>query len=114
MLGLVVLLFAVLSLPYRGLMVYNWFATTPWLNIWYMLFARTCIFLNSSINPLLYDLMVRTSTKVYHCDVQFIEVPVRVLFRVLDSEEHSGVFFAGGDGQLEEAIPKAGFSCLVL
>ncbi|GAV05680.1 hypothetical protein RvY_15773 [Ramazzottius varieornatus] len=62
MLGLVVLLFAVLSLPYRGLMVYNWFATTPWLNIWYVLFARTCIFLNSSINPLLYDLMVRAST----------------------------------------------------
>ncbi|OQV22128.1 putative Thyrotropin-releasing hormone receptor [Hypsibius exemplaris] len=57
MLGLVVLLFAVLSLPYRGLMVYNCFAGKPWLNLWYLLFAKSCIYLNSAINPLLYNFM---------------------------------------------------------
>ncbi|XP_055353018.1 thyrotropin-releasing hormone receptor-like [Paramacrobiotus metropolitanus] len=57
MLALVVFLFAVLSVPYRCLMVYNCFADKPWLNVWYLLFAKTCIFLNSAINPVLYNVM---------------------------------------------------------
>ena len=57
MLLTIVILFAVLWLPYRAWLVYNSLATRSWLNIWYLLFAKTCIYLNSAINPLLYNAM---------------------------------------------------------
>lgn len=55
MLLVICLLFAVLWLPYRGISLYNGFAAKPIYNKWLMLFAKTCIFLNSSINPILYN-----------------------------------------------------------
>ncbi|XP_055344473.1 thyrotropin-releasing hormone receptor-like [Paramacrobiotus metropolitanus] len=57
MLIVVVVLFAVSWLPFRGMLVYNSFADEPWLDIWYMLFAKTLIYLNSAINPFLYNFM---------------------------------------------------------
>ncbi|OQV21028.1 Thyrotropin-releasing hormone receptor [Hypsibius exemplaris] len=57
MLLVIVILFAMLWLPYRALLVYNSLVSKPWLNIWYLLFAKTCIYLNSAINPLLYNAM---------------------------------------------------------
>ncbi|XP_055348498.1 thyrotropin-releasing hormone receptor-like [Paramacrobiotus metropolitanus] len=57
MLIVVVAIFAIAWLPYRGLLVYNSFVEEPWLNIWYVLFAKTAIYLNSAINPLLYNIM---------------------------------------------------------
>ncbi|XP_055336456.1 thyrotropin-releasing hormone receptor-like isoform X2 [Paramacrobiotus metropolitanus] len=57
MLIVVVLLFAVCWLPFRGLLVYNSFTSTPWLDIWYLLFAKTLIYINSAINPFLYNAM---------------------------------------------------------
>ncbi|OQV21026.1 Thyrotropin-releasing hormone receptor [Hypsibius exemplaris] len=56
MLLVVVILFAVLWLPYRSLLVYNSF-NTPWLDRWYLLFAKTLIYINSAINPVLYNAM---------------------------------------------------------
>ncbi len=50
MLACVVVIFATLWVPYRGLLVYNSFATMnnlpPYLDLWYLMFAKTCIFMN--------------------------------------------------------------------
>jgi thyrotropin-releasing hormone receptor len=59
MLLMIVILFAILWLPYRALLVYNSFAAKPWLNIWYLLFAKTAVFINSAINPIMYNAMSR-------------------------------------------------------
>ncbi|XP_028926460.1 thyrotropin-releasing hormone receptor-like [Ornithorhynchus anatinus] len=57
MLAVVVILFALLWLPYRTLVVVNSFLNSPYLNIWFLLFCRLCIYLNSAINPIIYNLM---------------------------------------------------------
>ncbi|OQV20049.1 putative Thyrotropin-releasing hormone receptor [Hypsibius exemplaris] len=57
MLLVIVILFAILWLPYRGISLYNGFAAKPFYNKWAMFFAKTCIFLNSSVNPILYNAM---------------------------------------------------------
>ncbi|XP_038606262.1 thyrotropin-releasing hormone receptor-like [Tachyglossus aculeatus] len=57
MLAVVVILFALLWLPYRTLVVVNSFLNSPYLNIWFLLFCRICIYLNSAINPIIYNLM---------------------------------------------------------
>lgn len=51
MLVVVVVVFAVLWLPYRGLLVYNslaeeYFGTCRFLNIWYLMFAKACVYVN--------------------------------------------------------------------
>ena len=50
MLVCVVIIFATLWVPYRGLVVYNSFATMaglpPYLDLWYLMFAKTCIYMN--------------------------------------------------------------------
>ncbi|XP_042858366.1 thyrotropin-releasing hormone receptor-like [Penaeus japonicus] len=59
MLAVVVAIFATLWLPYRTLLVYNsllaMFGFHPYKDLWYLLFAKTCIFINSAINPILYN-----------------------------------------------------------
>nr|QGT41395.1 EFLamide receptor [Locusta migratoria] len=61
MLAAVVAAFAALWLPYRGLLVYNSFATLlsgdKYMDLWFLLFAKTCVFVNSAINPILYNAM---------------------------------------------------------
>ncbi|KFQ30308.1 Thyrotropin-releasing hormone receptor, partial [Mesitornis unicolor] len=57
MLAVVVVLFALLWMPYRTLVVVNSFIDPPYLNIWFLLFCRMCIYLNSAINPIIYNLM---------------------------------------------------------
>uniref|UniRef100_A0A8C0J572 Thyrotropin-releasing hormone receptor n=1 Tax=Chelonoidis abingdonii TaxID=106734 RepID=A0A8C0J572_CHEAB len=57
MLAVVVILFALLWMPYRTLVVVNSFLDPPYLNIWFLLFCRMCIYLNSAINPIIYNLM---------------------------------------------------------
>lgn len=57
MLAVVVILFAMLWMPYRTLVVVNSFVTAPYLNRHFMLFCRTCIYLNSAINPIIYAAM---------------------------------------------------------
>ena len=54
MLACVVCIFATLWVPYRGLMVYNTFAPmykiAPFMDLWYLMFAKTCIYINRSAN----------------------------------------------------------------
>ncbi|NP_001079098.1 thyrotropin releasing hormone receptor S homeolog isoform X1 [Xenopus laevis] len=57
MLAVVVLLFAFLWMPYRTLVVVNSFLSRPYLQTWFVLFCRICIYLNSAINPVIYNLM---------------------------------------------------------
>jgi thyrotropin-releasing hormone receptor len=59
MLIVIVVLFAVAWLPFRGLLVHNAFVNEPWLDIWYVLFAKTLIYANSAMNPYLYNAMSR-------------------------------------------------------
>lgn len=57
MLAVVVTLFALLWLPYRTLVLINSFVSTPFLDAWFVLFCRTCIYANSAINPMIYNAM---------------------------------------------------------
>lgn len=57
MLAVVVILFALLWMPYRTLVVVNSFMDPPYLNSWFVLFCRLCIYLNSAINPIIYNAM---------------------------------------------------------
>ncbi|TSK38527.1 Thyrotropin-releasing hormone receptor [Bagarius yarrelli] len=57
MLAVVVVLFALLWMPYRTLVLINSFVSTPYLDAWFLLFCRTCIYANSAINPIVYNLM---------------------------------------------------------
>ena len=50
-----VVLFAVSWLPFRGLLVCNMIASEQWLDIWYLLFAKTMIYLSAAMNPFLYN-----------------------------------------------------------
>ena len=55
MLIVVVLMFAVLWLPYRVYVVYNSFAEHPYHDLWFRKFCRTMVYINSAINPILYN-----------------------------------------------------------
>ncbi|XP_029977117.1 thyrotropin-releasing hormone receptor b [Salarias fasciatus] len=57
MLAVVVILFAVLWMPYRTLVVVNSFLDRAYLDNWFLLFCRICIYLNSAINPVIYNAM---------------------------------------------------------
>uniref|UniRef100_A0A674MV39 Thyrotropin-releasing hormone receptor n=1 Tax=Takifugu rubripes TaxID=31033 RepID=A0A674MV39_TAKRU len=57
MLAVVVVLFAALWMPYRTLVVVNSFLERAYLDSWFLLFCRLCIYLNSAINPLIYNAM---------------------------------------------------------
>uniref|UniRef100_A0A8B9ELZ4 Thyrotropin-releasing hormone receptor n=1 Tax=Anser cygnoides TaxID=8845 RepID=A0A8B9ELZ4_ANSCY len=80
MLAVVVVLFALLWMPYRTLVVVNSFMDPPYLNIWFLLFCRTCIYLNSAINPIIYNLMSQkfraAFRKLWECEQKSAENPV--------------------------------------
>ena len=47
MLACVVSIFATLWVPYRGMLVYNTFnAGSPYMDLWFLMFAKTCIYMN--------------------------------------------------------------------
>lgn len=57
MLAVVVILFALLWMPYRTLVLINSFVSEKYLDAWFLLFCRTCIYANSAINPVIYNAM---------------------------------------------------------
>ncbi|XP_055340675.1 thyrotropin-releasing hormone receptor-like [Paramacrobiotus metropolitanus] len=57
MLVVVVASFAILWLPYRGLLVYNSISKKPYMDMYYVLFAKTLVYCNSAINPFLYTVL---------------------------------------------------------
>uniref|UniRef100_A0AAN0LHF8 Thyrotropin-releasing hormone receptor n=1 Tax=Polyphagotarsonemus latus TaxID=1204166 RepID=A0AAN0LHF8_9ACAR len=52
---LILSLFAILWLPYRLLVVYNSLVKEQYLDIWFLLFCKSLVFINSAINPILYN-----------------------------------------------------------
>ncbi|XP_075757363.1 thyrotropin-releasing hormone receptor-like isoform X2 [Pelodiscus sinensis] len=81
MLAVVVILFALLWMPYRTLVVVNSFLDPPYLNIWFLLFCRMCIYLNSAINPIIYNLMSQkfraAFRKLWKCEQKRTENPTQ-------------------------------------
>lgn len=71
MLAVVVVLFAMLWMPYRTLVVVNSFLDPAYLDSWFLLFCRICIYLNSAINPVIYNAMSQkfraAFRKICHC-----------------------------------------------
>ena len=57
MLAVVVVMFATLWMPYRVYVVYNSFAKKRYHDLWFLLFARIMVYMNSVINPILYNAM---------------------------------------------------------
>ncbi|MGH0129762.1 UNVERIFIED_CONTAM: hypothetical protein FKN15_059446 [Acipenser sinensis] len=57
MLAVVVILFALLWMPYRTLVVVNSFLAQAYSDTWFILFCRICIYLNSALNPVIYNAM---------------------------------------------------------
>ncbi|XP_041047935.1 thyrotropin-releasing hormone receptor-like [Carcharodon carcharias] len=57
MLAVVVILFALLWMPYRTIVVVNSFIDKQYENAWFLLFCRLCVYANSAINPVIYNLM---------------------------------------------------------
>ena len=57
MLVIVVMTFALLWLPYRLFVVYNSFANKKFHNLWFRLICRIMVYMNSAINPILYNVM---------------------------------------------------------
>ncbi|XP_077576938.1 thyrotropin-releasing hormone receptor-like [Stigmatopora nigra] len=79
MLAVVVILFALLWMPYRTLVVVNSFLDKAYLDNWFLLFCRLCIYLNSAINPVIYNVMSQkfraAFKKLCHCGPQKMEKP---------------------------------------
>ncbi|KAJ1072503.1 hypothetical protein K5549_011729 [Capra hircus] len=57
MLVVVVLLFAVLWIPYQTLVLLSSFVAQPFLDPWVLLFCLICACANSAIHPIIYSLM---------------------------------------------------------
>ncbi|XP_070822822.1 thyrotropin-releasing hormone receptor [Chaetodon trifascialis] len=79
MLAVVVILFALLWMPYRTLVVVNSFLDKAYLDTWFLLFCRLCIYLNSAVNPVIYNAMSQkfraAFKKLCHCGPQRMEKP---------------------------------------
>ena len=86
MLAVVVVLFALLWLPYRTLVVVNSLTEPPHANAWLLLFCRVCVYGNSAVNPVIYNLMSQK---------------FRVAFRRLCGCEGRG----GGEGKAANHAP---------
>ncbi|KAG7469975.1 hypothetical protein MATL_G00134550 [Megalops atlanticus] len=79
MLAVVVILFALLWMPYRTLVVVNSFLEQAYLDLWFLLFCRICVYLNSAINPVIYNAMSQkfraAFKKLCSCRAQRSEKP---------------------------------------
>ncbi|CAH8614488.1 unnamed protein product [Heterobilharzia americana] len=59
LLMIIVVLFASFWLPYRSMVVYNSFSQYGYHDLWFRMFSRIMAFLNSAVNPILYNAMSR-------------------------------------------------------
>ncbi|XP_052233081.1 thyrotropin-releasing hormone receptor-like [Dreissena polymorpha] len=57
MLAVIVVVFMVTWMPYRTMVVYNSIAREKYLDFWFLMFCRTMVYINSAINPILYNAM---------------------------------------------------------
>ncbi|XP_019383618.1 PREDICTED: thyrotropin-releasing hormone receptor isoform X1 [Gavialis gangeticus] len=96
MLAVVVILFALLWMPYRTLVVVNSFLSKPFQENWFLLFCRICIYLNSAINPVIYNLMSQkfraAFRKLCNCQQKHSEKPanysVALNYNAIKESEH--------------------------
>nr|XP_025035404.1 thyrotropin-releasing hormone receptor isoform X2 [Pelodiscus sinensis] len=96
MLAVVVILFAFLWMPYRTLVVVNSFLSNPFQENWFLLFCRICIYLNSAINPVIYNLMSQkfraSFKKLCNCQKKQSEKPtsysVALNYSVIKESDH--------------------------
>uniref|UniRef100_A0A6J0SRP2 Thyrotropin-releasing hormone receptor n=1 Tax=Pogona vitticeps TaxID=103695 RepID=A0A6J0SRP2_9SAUR len=96
MLAVVVILFALLWMPYRTLVVINSFLSHPFQENWFLLFCRICIYLNSAINPVIYNLMSQkfraAFKKLCKCQQKQLEKPtsysVVLNYSVIKESDH--------------------------
>lgn len=96
MLAVVVILFALLWMPYRTLVVVNSFLSSPFQENWFLLFCRICIYLNSAINPVIYNLMSQkfraAFRKLCNCKQKPTEKPanysVALNYSVIKESDH--------------------------
>ncbi|XP_026544505.1 thyrotropin-releasing hormone receptor [Notechis scutatus] len=96
MLAVVVILFAFLWMPYRTLVVINSFLSQPFQEHWFLLFCRICIYLNSAINPVIYNLMSQkfraAFKKLCKCQQKQLEKPtnysVALNYSIIKETEH--------------------------
>lgn len=96
MLAVVVILFALLWMPYRTLVVINSFLSHPFQENWFLLFCRICIYLNSAINPVIYNLMSQkfraAFKKLCRCQQKQLEKPtsysVVLNYSVIKESDH--------------------------
>lgn len=96
MLAVVVILFALLWMPYRTLVVVNSFLSSPFQENWFLLFCRICIYLNSAINPVIYNLMSQkfraAFRKLCNCKQKPVEKPanysVALNYSVVKESDH--------------------------
>ncbi|XP_053876207.1 thyrotropin-releasing hormone receptor [Malaclemys terrapin pileata] len=96
MLAVVVILFALLWMPYRTLVVVNSFLSNPFQENWFLLFCRICIYLNSAINPVIYNLMSQkfraSFKKLCNCQQKKSEKPasysVALNYSVIKESDH--------------------------
>lgn len=65
MLAVVVAVFAASWLPYRLFVVYNSFAPVRFVSPWFLTFCRLAIYFNSTVNPILYNLMSAKFRKAF-------------------------------------------------
>lgn len=110
MLAVVVVLFALLWMPYRTLVVVNSFLDKAYLDTWFLLFCRLCIYLNSAINPVIYNAMSQkfraAFKKLCHYGPQHAEKPasysVALTYSVIKETSNGGSpdhFAAEMDGE---------------
>ncbi|XP_045194328.1 thyrotropin-releasing hormone receptor-like [Mercenaria mercenaria] len=57
MLVVIVFVFMTTWMPYRTMVVYNSIAQKKYLDLWFLMFSRTMVYINSAINPILYNAM---------------------------------------------------------
>ncbi|KAI4798850.1 hypothetical protein KUCAC02_020454 [Chaenocephalus aceratus] len=96
MLAVVVVLFALLWMPYRTLVVVNSFLDPPYHNTWFLLFCRMCIYTNSAINPIIYNLMSQkfrmAFKKLYKCSwrrqEKAVEFNAPIYYSVMKDSSH--------------------------
>ncbi|XP_053201947.1 neurotensin receptor type 1-like [Panonychus citri] len=122
MLVVIVAVFATLWLPYRALLVYNSMAEQRYMELWYLMFCKTMIFVNSAINPILYNalsvkfrrafkrmLSCDTRRRRRHLDVPLASIHVSMGNSIRNNNLHSNTFLTNHTNNANNIINQQQF-----
>lgn len=80
MLAVIVFVFMITWMPYRTLVVYNSVVEEKYMDLWFLMFCRTMVYINSAINPILYNAMSvkfrRAFKRILFCGKYYMLVPI--------------------------------------